>query len=281
MTDNPHWCFEDDPVQVAEREMAQLQVRRMPVVNHREELVGMIALGDLAAERVPGVERTLRRISDPAEPDWSWVGVGEKVREGHLPPARQSHRRSPPEFEDAGFDRPRYRAKDRDETGLGPSGMDPGERYQLARSDEGPARVEGSRYGRVGRGARGYIRGYPDDHNRGYDEYWRPGEVDRPVFDRGEEETPVGMTHIYRGRGPRGYRRSDERIQEDVSDRFMGDNELDASEIEVAVKEGEVTLSGTVETRADKRRAEDLAEAVPGVTYVQNNLRVVEKRATA
>jgi osmotically-inducible protein OsmY len=78
----------------------------------------------------------------------------------------------------------------------------------------------------------------------------------------------------HRGRGPRGYRRSDERIREDVSDRLTDDPWLDASYIDIEVKDGEVTLSGLVARRDDKRRAEDLAESCSGVGHVQNNLRV-------
>lgn len=78
----------------------------------------------------------------------------------------------------------------------------------------------------------------------------------------------------YRGRGPRGYRRSDQRILEDVSDRLTDDAWIDASGIEVQVEQGEVTLDGRVDTRSARRRAEDLAATVPGVIHVQNNLRV-------
>lgn len=77
----------------------------------------------------------------------------------------------------------------------------------------------------------------------------------------------------HRGRGPKGYRRSDERIAEDVNDRLTDDPYIDASEIEVNVKAGEVTLAGFIFHREDKRRAEDLAESVAGVIHVQNNLR--------
>jgi osmotically-inducible protein OsmY len=77
-----------------------------------------------------------------------------------------------------------------------------------------------------------------------------------------------------RGRGPKGYTRSDERIREDVSDRLTDDWRIDASNIEVMVANGEVTLNGTVESREEKRRAEDIAESVSGVSHVQNNLRV-------
>ncbi len=83
----------------------------------------------------------------------------------------------------------------------------------------------------------------------------------------------------HRGRGPRGYRRSDARIYEDVCERLTEDPYLDASDLEVSVAGGEVTLNGTVRSRPAKRRAEDLAEQVPGVGYVQNNLRL-QPRAT-
>lgn len=77
-----------------------------------------------------------------------------------------------------------------------------------------------------------------------------------------------------RGRGPKGYRRSDERIKEDVNDRLSDDYYIDASDVEVAVENSEVTLTGTVKSRSDKRRIEDIAESVSGVTNVENRLRV-------
>jgi hypothetical protein len=49
---------------------------------------------------------------------------------------------------------------------------------------------------------------------------------------------------------------------------------LDAGEIEVSVKDGEVTLAGTVEARNDKRRAEDLIDNISGVREIHNQLRV-------
>jgi len=77
-----------------------------------------------------------------------------------------------------------------------------------------------------------------------------------------------GMMGPHRGRGPRGYKRSDDRIREDVSDRFSDDAYLDASSIDVTVNEGVVSLNGTVQDRSDRRRAEDLAMMVPGVQDV-------------
>jgi osmotically-inducible protein OsmY len=84
----------------------------------------------------------------------------------------------------------------------------------------------------------------------------------------------------HRGKGPKGYARSDSRITEDVNDRLTDDWSLDASNVEVKVSGREVTLSGEVSNRADKRRAEDIAESVSGVTHVQNNLRVRQQSTT-
>lgn len=77
----------------------------------------------------------------------------------------------------------------------------------------------------------------------------------------------------HRGRGPRGYVRSDHRIREDVNDRLTDDPHVDAADVEVTVHGGEVTLNGHVPHRSMKRRAEDIAESVSGVSHVQNNLR--------
>jgi len=78
----------------------------------------------------------------------------------------------------------------------------------------------------------------------------------------------------FRGRGPRNYKRSDDRIEEDVNDRLTDHDYLDASDIEVQVNNGDVILTGTVETRYQKRLAEDIAEDVSGVSNVENRLRV-------
>lgn len=78
----------------------------------------------------------------------------------------------------------------------------------------------------------------------------------------------------HRGKGPKNFTRSDERIKDDINSRLTDDPYVDASEIEVAVESGEVTLTGTVPDRSSKRRAEDIAELVSGVKNVENRLRV-------
>jgi len=84
----------------------------------------------------------------------------------------------------------------------------------------------------------------------------------------------------FTGRGPKGYQRSDERIREDVSEALTRHGDIDASEITVEVRGGEVILSGTVDSREAKREAERAVENEPGVKEVQNQLRVQQKHET-
>jgi hypothetical protein len=76
------------------------------------------------------------------------------------------------------------------------------------------------------------------------------------------------------GKGPKSFRRTDERIQEDVCERLWRHPQIDASGIEVEVKGGLVFLRGTVDERRTKRMAEAEIEFVPGVVDVQNELRI-------
>ena len=78
----------------------------------------------------------------------------------------------------------------------------------------------------------------------------------------------------FAGRGPKGYRRSDERLREEVCDRLMADPEIDPGELSVSVADAEVTLSGSVADRAMKRGAKACAEGILGVRLVHNRLRV-------
>ncbi|MCA7083550.1 BON domain-containing protein [Cupriavidus sp. DB3] len=73
---------------------------------------------------------------------------------------------------------------------------------------------------------------------------------------------------------PKGYRRTDERICDEVCERLAEARDLDVSEVTVEVGSGIVTLSGTVSDRRAKYRVEDIAEEVMGVDEVRNNIRV-------
>lgn len=74
--------------------------------------------------------------------------------------------------------------------------------------------------------------------------------------------------------GPKGYRRSDDRIRDDLCDTLHQAHDIDSSEVEVKVQSSEVILSGTVPERHMKLRIEQLADRIPGVTDVNNQIRV-------
>jgi osmotically-inducible protein OsmY len=123
-----------------------------------------------------------------------------------------------------------------------------------------------------------YYRGRSD---RGWEDrgFWdRASDEVRSWFGDEEAERRRRVDEMrsgsYAGRGPRNYKRSDERIREDVNDRLTDDYYLDASDIEVIVNDCVVTLTGQVNSRGDKRRAEDIIESVSGVADVSNQLRV-------
>ena len=69
MTDHARWCTSDQSVQEAMQQMADVQIRRMPVVDSDHQVVGIVSLGDLAMRHQGHVAAALRRISDPSMPD--------------------------------------------------------------------------------------------------------------------------------------------------------------------------------------------------------------------
>jgi hypothetical protein len=82
----------------------------------------------------------------------------------------------------------------------------------------------------------------------------------------------TGHPHVHKG--PKGWRRADDAIREDVCEALAYDEHLDATDIEVTVKDSEVTLEGTVVDRSQKRRAELLAERVRAVHDEHNRLTI-------
>jgi flavin-binding protein dodecin len=122
----------------------------------------------------------------------------------------------------------------------------------------------------------GYDRG-PEYRSPSQSNYSTRSGPERGYIDQGRiAENEYGRSNYQRrfGQGPRGYKRSDERIREDVCDRLGQDWDVDATEVEVSVSSGEVTLSGTIGDRDQKFRVEHLADSVSGVTEVHNQLRV-------
>src|SRR5687767_1309106 len=95
-----------------------------------------------------------------------------------------------------------------------------------------------------------------------------PVELD-PSHRRAWEEAHPGP---YAGIGPRNFRRADERIHEEICVRLTENPWVDASDIEIRVEQGHVTLAGTVGDRQQRRLAEDVAAHVWGVEDVHNRL---------
>jgi osmotically-inducible protein OsmY len=66
-----------------------------------------------------------------------------------------------------------------------------------------------------------------------------------------------------------------------VKTALVNDPTIGAERIEVAVRAGVVTLSGTVSSEANRQRAIELAHAVSGVVSVKSTLRVPRAGARA
>jgi hypothetical protein len=124
----------------------------------------------------------------------------------------------------------------------------------------------------------------PGSYGFGGEGRHQPGEQPDPVratADRWERAYHAQGRTSYRGRGPRGYVRTDERILEDVNEQLCEDAIVDASDIEVHCAQGHVVLSGRVPTRWMKHRAEDIADSVRGVKDVDNRIRVAAEEPVA
>ena len=122
----------------------------------------------------------------------------------------------------------------------------------------------GTRHGFGGDYARDTHRGLGDDYAR--DGGWSGG---------GRADQYTRESH--RGRGPKNWRRPDERIREMVNEQLTDHDDVDATDIEVAVQDGEVTLTGIVSSRRQKRDAEDVAWSCGGVRDVHNRLTIGER----
>jgi hypothetical protein len=123
-------------------------------------------------------------------------------------------------------------------------------------------------------GGQGQAQGRHGSAGYGRDDggYGHAGDAGRRTGAHGRQADPAAPS--FRGRGPKGYVRTDARIAEELNERLSDDDTVDASEIELEVRDGVVTLTGSVGHRWMKHRAEDIAEACSGVKDVDNRIRV-------
>jgi len=135
-----------------------------------------------------------------------------------------------------------------------------------------------SQYGRGGYGGRGQAsrgQGWREPYGEGQ-QYGSSGYG----YGYGGSEFGGQSRGQHRGKGPKGYQRTDDRLKEMICERLREDPDIDASEISVNVASGRVTFEGSVDSRRTKNAVEDIAEQFD-VTDVQNNLRVGAARSTA
>lgn len=120
------------------------------------------------------------------------------------------------------------------------------------------------------------------DDNRRRNYQWHEGAMtgDRRMVSDDRSSGDYRSRGEHWGKGPRGYQRSEDRIREDVCERLAYDGYVDASDIDVQVEGSEVILTGTVRSRAEKRRAEDLVESIMGVRNVENRIRVNQEQSS-
>lgn len=125
----------------------------------------------------------------------------------------------------------------------------------------------------------GPYRGESGRDHYGRDPYGRDqfgNRISDPYLRRGFPQFGQGAAR--RGRGPKNYKRSDERIREDVCDRLR-DSDLNCEDVEVDVENGVVTLTGTADSGHTRRAIDRLIESVSGVTEVANRIRIRREAA--
>ena len=67
MTADIKYCYDDEDLEHVAKNMAELQVRRLPVVNRDKRLVGIVALGDVAlSEGKKAAGKAVKGISKPS-----------------------------------------------------------------------------------------------------------------------------------------------------------------------------------------------------------------------
>lgn len=110
------------------------------------------------------------------------------------------------------------------------------------------------------------------NRREGWDQFYEPRDRERRRYGGSLIHNDYGALEGEKGKGPKGYMRPDERIFDDVCELLTRDRDIDASQIEVQVDKGVVTLTGKVEDRNMKRFAEQVIENVSGVKDVQNLL---------
>lgn len=110
-------------------------------------------------------------------------------------------------------------------------------------------------------------------YQRMYGEY---GSNARGWVDRPHEKTWPHREH-HAGIPPKKYQRSDESIMDHIADVLTYSPDVDATEVTIAVKDGNVILSGTVPERGMIYLVDELLDEVHGIKDFDNHLKVAKK----
>ncbi len=218
-------------------------------------------------------QRTEPQGSDPRGPDmprrdmpYSHGGTGHRQRD-RLGGSGQGG------YESGGYDRDDYASGEYESGGYGPAESRWG-RFG------GPGGPDGETWGPRPQRSLGHWR---DSYGSG-EAYGRGGgpagemDYDRGDYGRDRRGGPMGGAALqgpHRGKGPKGYERSAERLKEDICERLTEAPDVDAGEIAIAVRDGVVTLDGSVASRPMKHRAEDIVAGCLGVKDIENKLKVL------
>jgi len=71
MSTDVRTCTIEQSVEDVLAQMADVQIRRVPVVDGNGQVIGIVSLGDVVTKAPADVEQTLDEISTPSEPDRS------------------------------------------------------------------------------------------------------------------------------------------------------------------------------------------------------------------
>ncbi|MBD64388.1 MAG: hypothetical protein CME62_04230 [Halobacteriovoraceae bacterium] len=120
-----------------------------------------------------------------------------------------------------------------------------------------------------------YERGYNKEFNRGYSREQLPEERYRSKVSFQSPHMSVEENQTdYTGIGPKGWKRPDGNIKEEACSILERDQYVNASDLDVNVDDGVITLSGTIKNRQMKRRAENILENISGIHDIQNSLKL-------
>lgn len=106
-----------------------------------------------------------------------------------------------------------------------------------------------------------------------------PGKRSEPSRDADLARGAAGTSwntglNDHQGKGPKGWKLTDERLKERVNEVLLHSHDVDPSELEVLVQDRVVTLRGKIKSKGMRTVAEDLVLSIPGVEDVFSQLKI-------